>query len=810
MTTYTPPPAVAAAARRALVLRASVPASQRCCTAVGLRRASQLANRQPVSLATIRRMVAYFDRHAVDAQGAGWGKDSKGWQAWLAWGGDPGRAWATTILEHEGTMAKRNPIEIQRLPLAETDDVTRLGNKNLADLIGREYNAGLIRDRHTPRYFEAIAEWRRRHGSNRPEDVIEGYKHPGAIRNGRKARSNPTIPLFEQDDNRQSFSTPARQRADVTDSAEQLLPAGEAPSHALDAILEHIRAGGSVYEVTHTKRNHIDKSTLERFERAGQWILKEDGTGYRWRTGKSSVWVSAGKYGNLMVSRRSNPFAQRNTARRNGPVLSGEVREGPDGVPSVKTFEKHGGKRVAKWVHVPAGVVDWRRDLAHPPRRLAQPVGLRDSPLVRHDGKLATSEAILPNGNVIPVVWQVVDLDQLVVSHDPFTLAANPAFPQDLQPRDRSRSSYNDQIGRLVSTFRPEAVMWSATASDGAPIIGQDGVVESGNGRTMALSRIYLTDKYPDKRAEYKQAVRAWAKELGVTMPKTERPVLVRVRVGNTDRAEFARLANVSTMQQMAAGELAVSDAAQMTAGLVSYLQAASSIGAGANGGFVDAFISQVAGRGARGQMISQDGKLSKEGETRIDLAIFAYAYGPESAHYVAELAEIRESDLKTVLQGMLTGAPAVAKVRAGIAQGDFYPNLDPAQGLIDLADLVRRSKEERTGIDGLLNMQPLKGMPAITTPLAVAWLPALRPKGVRLSARSLGDVIVAYCGLVADTPAHTDDFFAPPEPTPFELIEYATAKVAMRKEGPATAREVPQEALLNRRKRVANRHRRV
>jgi hypothetical protein len=64
---------------------------------VGLARARQLANQQEVSMDTIQRMISYFDRHEVDKQGEGWGRDSKGFQAWLLWGGDPGRAWARRV-----------------------------------------------------------------------------------------------------------------------------------------------------------------------------------------------------------------------------------------------------------------------------------------------------------------------------------------------------------------------------------------------------------------------------------------------------------------------------------------------------------------------------------------------------------------------------------------------------------------------------------------------------------------------------------------------------------------------------------------
>ena len=95
---WTPPAAVAEAARRGLELRRSLPPSRRGGTEVGVRRAVQLSNRQTVSVDTLRRMVSYFARHEIDREAPGWGKDSRGWQAWLLWGGDPGREWAEATL----------------------------------------------------------------------------------------------------------------------------------------------------------------------------------------------------------------------------------------------------------------------------------------------------------------------------------------------------------------------------------------------------------------------------------------------------------------------------------------------------------------------------------------------------------------------------------------------------------------------------------------------------------------------------------------------------------------------------------------
>jgi hypothetical protein len=90
------PVEVAAVAKRGLDNREKY---NRGGTLVGARRASQLAGREVVSIDTIKRMVAYFTRHArdLDAPAAKPGHPdypSAGRIAWDLWGGAPGRAWA--------------------------------------------------------------------------------------------------------------------------------------------------------------------------------------------------------------------------------------------------------------------------------------------------------------------------------------------------------------------------------------------------------------------------------------------------------------------------------------------------------------------------------------------------------------------------------------------------------------------------------------------------------------------------------------------------------------------------------------------
>ena len=92
---FKPPRGVVAAAKRGLDLRNK---HARGGTAVGVARARDLSNGKQISPETAKRMHSYFARHEVDKKGAGWGEDSAGYIAWLLWGGDPGKSWASKLV----------------------------------------------------------------------------------------------------------------------------------------------------------------------------------------------------------------------------------------------------------------------------------------------------------------------------------------------------------------------------------------------------------------------------------------------------------------------------------------------------------------------------------------------------------------------------------------------------------------------------------------------------------------------------------------------------------------------------------------
>jgi hypothetical protein len=98
---YTPPQAVQSAARRALEQRAKQSPSNRGGTPVGLARARDLANGRSLSLGTVRRMKAFFDRHQGTKPTTQPVANSKWEQAWGLWGGNAGYRWARSVVARE-------------------------------------------------------------------------------------------------------------------------------------------------------------------------------------------------------------------------------------------------------------------------------------------------------------------------------------------------------------------------------------------------------------------------------------------------------------------------------------------------------------------------------------------------------------------------------------------------------------------------------------------------------------------------------------------------------------------------------------
>ena len=76
-----------------------------CGTGVGKQRANQLANGEPISMSTIKRMYSYLSRHAPDLDSSKSYEDGCGKLMYDAWGGKSALSWAKTRISREENMS---------------------------------------------------------------------------------------------------------------------------------------------------------------------------------------------------------------------------------------------------------------------------------------------------------------------------------------------------------------------------------------------------------------------------------------------------------------------------------------------------------------------------------------------------------------------------------------------------------------------------------------------------------------------------------------------------------------------------------
>lgn len=287
------------------------------------------------------------------------------------------------------------------------------------------------------------------------------------------------------------------------------------------------------------------------------------------------------------------------------------------------------------------------------------------------------------DGSSYEMAYEVKSLGDLIASND-LAYGVNPLYPAELQPRDRTREASRMQIERMADDLKPELLGESPKLSDGAPIVGVDNVVESGNGRTLAIGKAYESG-----RADaYQQFVADFAASRGMDISGIDRPVLVRTRLTDTDRAQFARLANESDVSQYSATERAASDSERLPDASLLKINNDGSINLDGSMDFVRGFVGSLP-KSEQGTVITGDGRLSQEGKRRIESAIMQRTY--DDASLIARMAENLDDDSKTVLSALLRAAPQLAQLNALVKQGGRHKNTiakDLAQAAQKLSDL--------------------------------------------------------------------------------------------------------------------------
>lgn len=334
-----------------------------------------------------------------------------------------------------------------------------------------------------------------------------------------------------------------------------------------------------------------------------------------------------------------------------------------------------------------------------------------------------------PKGGQIRAVFKVVEAKRLIVSN--FADGrVNPDYPEELQPRDRTRQASVLQIAKISNDLQPARLTDSGLTSHGAPIIGRDFVVESGNGRTISIIKAY-TD---GKGENYRNFLIEHAEQYGLKpdyVAKFKRPVLVRMRLTEVDRAQFARDSNASDLQSMSAAETAWVDAEQISGQMMAMFRPADSgtLTGPDNKAFVDAFIKQIGDAGAAG-LYTGDGRPTRQLVDRLQNAIFAKAY--RSERLVALVAEETDPEIRNILSAMNYAAADFVEMQAlsaevhhgvvdGLSDGaERYksapdgdrPNIaqEALQALVSATELIRQAKANNQSVKDLLSQSSLFG----------------------------------------------------------------------------------------------------
>lgn len=294
----------------------------------------------------------------------------------------------------------------------------------------------------------------------------------------------------------------------------------------------------------------------------------------------------------------------------------------------------------------------------------------------------------LPDNTPVKIQYTVTDINDLIPSHTT-DLVKRPDFPQELQPRDRDRKSMRLQISNIASQLNPELLGADKGVTKGAPIVGSDMVVESGNGRVLAIRVAYDSEngkKYKD------WLVQNAGKSFGVDASGVENikmPILVRERLTQTDRVEFAKKANRAEIASMSPLEQAKSDAGMLTKGDIDIFIPGEdgNINAASNKAFRNRFLTKI-GKEESAQYYTEDGSHTKALIDRIQAAIFYTAY--ESPKLTSLIAEEADPNIKVILNSLNFAATEFAKARG------IDPKLDGIEinsVIIEAAEVIKKAR---------------------------------------------------------------------------------------------------------------------
>jgi cell division protein FtsB len=345
---------------------------------------------------------------------------------------------------------------------------------------------------------------------------------------------------------------------------------------------------------------------------------------------------------------------------------------------------------------------------------VSDPANNDDSGEIEPEGRENTVKTA--KGTKVVTGFKVIDAKNLIISHESDG-TANPDYPSELQPRDRARATSQAWVQKTARNLDPDSLGRTNRADSGAPIVGKDRVVESGNGRAMAIREAYRIGQAD----EYRQWLLEHADYFKVSASKIESmkaPVLVRVRVSAVDRAEFAVEANQDDKLAMTATEKARSDAKRLDTAMMAKL-ADGDLTSAANRDFVSAFL-QSLGDAEAAQYMTTDGRPTASLVNRVQAALFAGAYSDDR---LLELtADSSKPEIANIVSALNMAAPdfmrakeldAVGAEAAGEKVTDSLElslDQEAVNAIINATNVLRKAKDSGMGLDEFLRQSDMFG----------------------------------------------------------------------------------------------------
>lgn len=308
----------------------------------------------------------------------------------------------------------------------------------------------------------------------------------------------------------------------------------------------------------------------------------------------------------------------------------------------------------------------------------------------------------LAGTNPINFKYAVMSVEDLIMSHDAYG-NVNSNYPEELQPRDRSRMVSRTQIEDIVKNIMPELLVASPTAQNGSPIVNNDGIVVGGNARSAALLKAYEVGRADG----YKSYITEHASEFGLdpnNMPKN--PVLVRVVDIDGGLDVLAKQLNESTTAGYSAAEQAIVNE-ELIMKVISKLNIdeSANLNSEANRDFVKSFISLLP-ENQKNEMMTKDGSLSAVGLVKVKQALASAAYG--SKEMLENLEQI-SPELLNISNALMAGAAKAANARYAVESGELN-DFGVVSTLLNGVDLLKTARHNNQSIEEYMNQLSLFG----------------------------------------------------------------------------------------------------